>query len=1120
MVGILALLVLESVSAVGLVGAVRSGGASSPLPAVEGSAYPVTLPPGEYLINYTETGLPAGTAWSVVLGELANSSTDSTVGFILANATYSFLVEPVVGYAATPPSGNTVVNGQNLTVPIVFAPTYLVSFVESGLPAGKHWTVVLNGSTSSTNSTTNSFEEPNGTYSYAIQPLQGWETSNPSGSVEVAGASPTPISVPWTQVTYPVEFYESGLPPSALWSLTFQGYLYETTAPSLGPFYAPNGTYNVGAAGPANYAPDPTPSPISVDGAPASETVQFAHLWEVTFYETGLPAGKDWGVRVNGTRYTATTPSLELNLTNGSYAFSLDLVSGYAPTPASGNFSVAGPGQNLSISWARVYYLTTFDESGLPSGVDWTVYFAGYQTTTGTSPVFFSVPNGTFPFQVLNVSGFSPNPISGEVTVAGSDPSPIMVQFWPTYPVEFEETNLSANTTWTVTLGGNTASGTGADLTIPELPGNYSFSIGAVRGYRATPASGAVTVPSGPVTVAINWTAVTYPLLLDEQGLPSGVEWAVTIGMVPNAQTQTSLDSVIDFPEPNGTYHYSVGSVGGAVPVPDSGDVTINGGGESVTITFHAEETFTVTFVASGFNEAANWSVSLEGVVENGSVPTIAFVEPNGTFAYAVSTTPEYTVAHPTGNVKVAGANTTVDLSVTQVTFTVAFLSLGLPSRTTWSVNFSGTVDSTSKPTIDYLAANGTYTFAVGPEAGYVPDPQQSSVTVNGNDTSVNVQWSAFVAPVRFTESTLPAGTDWWVNLTRGASLLSNTTSLTFLEPNGTYGYRVGSVPGWVANESGPGSGKFVVNSTGPTILVAFQPMTFLVEFVAYGLPAGSNWTIEIGGTSLSTSGSAVFLNLTNGTYPYTVSTVAGPGASWVPTVSVGVLTVAGAQSVKGVFTLHFSRVANATGFTLTPLDEQLLVGGIVVILFVALIGLVVRPLNRQRRTGPNPLLPPPDVTYSSPATPSAPAAPAPSGGGPVAAMASLEIAPTPQNRAALLAIAVKLGTALRGRNGPSTAALGVELRRVQDLIASNRLTEAKSVLDRIVTRVRAPSRSKLPNTQTVTASNASLTGGSGAYAMPVSPNDRTLGAGTPPSGRVAGPAPPNGKRPRNPPRP
>ncbi|HLY77353.1 MAG TPA: thermopsin family protease, partial [Thermoplasmata archaeon] len=75
-------------------------------------------------LAFTQTGLPAGTSWSVTVGTSQWSSTTGGVANTLSPGSYPYTVGTVPGYAATPPSGQATVSTSAVTsVAISFTPT-------------------------------------------------------------------------------------------------------------------------------------------------------------------------------------------------------------------------------------------------------------------------------------------------------------------------------------------------------------------------------------------------------------------------------------------------------------------------------------------------------------------------------------------------------------------------------------------------------------------------------------------------------------------------------------------------------------------------------------------------------------------------------------------------------------------------------------------------------------------------------------------------------------------------------------------------------------------------------------------------------------------------------------
>jgi hypothetical protein len=185
--------------------------------------------PYTYPVNFSETGLPLGSSWSVILGTDQNSTTSLTNSFRMPNGTYSFLVGPPPGYLARPANGTVVVMGGPSSVLIAFAPgpsVYAVLFVEAGLPAGTGWAAVLNGVTERSTAPSIAFFLPNGTgYRYTVPNLTGYTPSPVSGSLTVNG-SPVAVLVQFTafvEPLFPLWFNETGLPIGYYWYVIVQG---------------------------------------------------------------------------------------------------------------------------------------------------------------------------------------------------------------------------------------------------------------------------------------------------------------------------------------------------------------------------------------------------------------------------------------------------------------------------------------------------------------------------------------------------------------------------------------------------------------------------------------------------------------------------------------------------------------------------------------------------------------------------------------------------------------------------------------------------------------------------------------------------------------------------------
>jgi hypothetical protein len=240
-----------------------------------------------YVVNFTETGLTGGIAWSVTLGSETNRTSAPTITFEVPNSTLAYSVGPVAGFAATRSSGLVTVDGGGVNVAILFAAvplmTYSVTFVETGLPEGVGWAAIVGGATYVSTGGTITLAEPNGTYGFSVVPPEGYLASPSAGSVMVDGSGVT-TGIAFRALlhrTFTVTLLEGGLPGGTVWS----AWCTELPSSSLGePEYGvsqidfsglPNGTYSFWVGPVPGYAADPSSGSIGVQGQNVSRVVSF-----------------------------------------------------------------------------------------------------------------------------------------------------------------------------------------------------------------------------------------------------------------------------------------------------------------------------------------------------------------------------------------------------------------------------------------------------------------------------------------------------------------------------------------------------------------------------------------------------------------------------------------------------------------------------------------------------------------------------------------------------------------------------------------------------------------------------------------------------------------------------
>ncbi len=479
-------------------------------------------------VTFVESGLPSGTSWSVDLAGSTQSSTTTEIVFSELPGTYNFTVTPVAGYQAVPSSGQVTVNSCMATVYIAFTPvaavsTYSVWFNESGLPTGSSWWVDFDGTNTTSAATSIAFTVQNGTYIFTdpaqISGTVGTEYSTVvnNGTVEVAGASVTvaiPYSTAYYLTTAAMPSTGGTVSPSSGWYPAGSA-VSLSESPSAGyQFVSWNGT------GDGNYT-GANATPTVTMNSPLTEVGVFGVPYEVSFEETGLLDGVTWSVTFNGVTQSAYFVFLDFTAVNGTYAYTVSPIAGYHTANYSGNVTVAGSDVTVVVPWVRLTYNVSFVESGLPSETSWSVTLNGTASSTTSSTILFAVANGTYPWSVGSVAGYTANVTAGTVVVEGSA---VTIDIsWSTsepvplgYTVTFIEVGLPSSSTWAVSLNSSSASspnqGATPSLVYTGVPdGTYGYWVPAVGTYTPGEATGSLTVNGANVTVDVSFTAHSTP---------------------------------------------------------------------------------------------------------------------------------------------------------------------------------------------------------------------------------------------------------------------------------------------------------------------------------------------------------------------------------------------------------------------------------------------------------------------------------------------------------------------------------------------------------------------------------------------------------------------------------
>ncbi len=308
-----------------------------------------------YPLLITESGLASGTYWELQVRDASSfawangQSTSTTISVQVPAGTYVCAVSssPAYGvyYSVSPQNASLVIPAvSTLNVTFALETTYIVSFNETGLPAGLDWSAGLtwwdggSGGGGPAGAVFN-IPRPNGTYAYGITGPSGWRVEGvaPSGFITVDGASVTESVTFVPGSTYSLTVAEKGLPAGKGWSIEIAGQnasssgvgitlrnltpgRYPFAVPSLGAgegVTVKDGTTVLGATG-------------TIDLTHSRKiSLTFTYRTPVTFTETGLTSGT-WSISVKGQKVTEPWDQpITFDLANGTYAYRIGTEVGF-----------------------------------------------------------------------------------------------------------------------------------------------------------------------------------------------------------------------------------------------------------------------------------------------------------------------------------------------------------------------------------------------------------------------------------------------------------------------------------------------------------------------------------------------------------------------------------------------------------------------------------------------------------------------------------------------------------------------------------------------------------------------------------------------------------------------
>ena len=274
-----------------------------------------------YLSNHLVGGIQVISSYGGVSN--IQTATGVSIQFSEPNGTYSYSIGSINGYGVEPQSGSLAVNGSSLTQSVAFSAVagYQVTFSQTGLRAGATWSVTLGPRTQTSTSSTITFTEINGTYSYKISNVSGYVVSQTSGVVMVSGSSITK-TITFSEL-FSINFNASNLASGTIWTVTLNGGKISSNE-SMITFMEVNGSYSFSVNSTGNYTISPSSGTVTVNGASVNEPVQFSPL-QAPIYLTGTITPSNATLYVNGQLVPTVNGTFNVSVQPGSYEIKVSL---------------------------------------------------------------------------------------------------------------------------------------------------------------------------------------------------------------------------------------------------------------------------------------------------------------------------------------------------------------------------------------------------------------------------------------------------------------------------------------------------------------------------------------------------------------------------------------------------------------------------------------------------------------------------------------------------------------------------------------------------------------------------------------------------------------------------
>ena len=659
-------------------------------------------------------------------------------------------------------------------------------------------------------------------------------------------------------------------------------------------------------------------SSVQTEGTPS---VSPPTLYELTFRANGLnasqPGGENWYgalynstaayplYGVNGLAYVNVTAGTYYYQANDSY-YNLFGISASSPTfSVNSNMTIPvnfTPAQKIVFSSSQINSQAEWGVNVQSTNFPATTALSPSQTVAGGSTVTYYAVPGDFTYSWYDLFGNQNISMGSSDLYLGTANLSVKLPVSSYSNVTFTESGLASGTSWyALQVNGpvinhyyNETSGT--SLKLAEVSGLNTFAIGYLtNGVRVNVTT--VTLEVGsiktynvpfPALYMVNLSAANLPAPLTYTGWGVDSQFYLN-GFNDTLVAYTTINDYVTFLAPNLTMTVTPflslspltgGTGSGYVANSTSTDITVSGSSVIKAITLQTLEQ--VSLSVNGIPGNLGWTLlsgssGISGYVNNGvTSPTATFLAANGSYTFNLKISSSFYEMVPL-TFTVNGASKIINLQLYNTTFKSSSnsqLDLSLYREGLISVA-SASASGPGLP-VDLYLPNGTYhyfsTLEVPPTGlNYLNEYSNGSVMVAGSNLTVKQGFTTQFYTLDIVVTGVPGGANWGLdiralnNSVSGHAGGTGNSSTTVQLPTGTY--EVSQLGQTELNNDF----YFVNSSTVSVSLSSPYTASFhysthaYTQFVEYGLPQGTTWSVSEGGKTVSSDTSTLSVGLDSG---------------------------------------------------------------------------------------------------------------------------------------------------------------------------------------------------------------------------------------------------------------